>query len=182
MFKAKQSGRKPGSLVRFTCCLCGECELVRGGDNKFVCSSCLASGGERPGELFGNGGPFAMGLVHRAIVNGELAAVHTCLCADCGKVAQHYDHRDYNRPLDVEPVCHSCNLKRGPAIPRKGYFAGLFSGKLRWHYRRKADAQRMFVAMGVQIDLSNHPRTLSFEHWLSFKDLLLEWDSKEFSA
>lgn len=27
-----------------------------------------------------------------------------------------YDHRDYTKPLSVEPVCRSCNKLRGPAI------------------------------------------------------------------
>lgn len=36
-------------------------------------------------------------------------------CVDCGKRAHDYDHRDYSKPLEVEPVCRSCNLKRGPA-------------------------------------------------------------------
>jgi hypothetical protein len=36
-------------------------------------------------------------------------------CIDCGKRAKVYDHRDYNRPLDVVPVCAGCNLRRGPA-------------------------------------------------------------------
>jgi hypothetical protein len=40
-------------------------------------------------------------------------------CADCGKPATDYDHRDYRKPLEVEPVCHSCNLKRGPAKGRR---------------------------------------------------------------
>lgn len=37
-------------------------------------------------------------------------------CTDCGVPASQYDHRDYSRPLDVEPVCRSCNLRRGTAI------------------------------------------------------------------
>lgn len=37
-------------------------------------------------------------------------------CADCGKVALEYDHRDYGRPLDVDPVCRSCNHARGTAV------------------------------------------------------------------
>lgn len=37
-------------------------------------------------------------------------------CTDCGSVAHEYDHRDYGRPLDVEPVCRSCNKQRGTAI------------------------------------------------------------------
>jgi len=34
-------------------------------------------------------------------------------CVDCGKQATCYDHRDYSKPIDVEPVCHPCNVKRG---------------------------------------------------------------------
>ena len=40
-------------------------------------------------------------------------------CVDCGARASCYDHRDYNKPLDVDPVCRSCNYKRGPAISEK---------------------------------------------------------------
>lgn len=41
-------------------------------------------------------------------------------CTDCPRPATEYDHRDYARPLDVEPVCRSCNHRRGPAagVPR----------------------------------------------------------------
>jgi hypothetical protein len=35
------------------------------------------------------------------------------LCVDCGKPACDYDHRDYGKPLEVHPVCRSCNLMRG---------------------------------------------------------------------
>jgi hypothetical protein len=35
---------------------------------------------------------------------------------DCGAKATAYDHRDHAKPLDVQPVCDSCNSKRGPAI------------------------------------------------------------------
>lgn len=34
-------------------------------------------------------------------------------CVDCGHPATCYEHRDYARPLDVEPVCRSCNATRG---------------------------------------------------------------------
>lgn len=37
-------------------------------------------------------------------------------CVDCGKRAFHYDHRHYSKPLDVVPVCRTCNMKRGPAL------------------------------------------------------------------
>lgn len=38
-------------------------------------------------------------------------------CVDCGKPATCYDHRDYQRPDEVEPVCRACNARRGPALP-----------------------------------------------------------------
>lgn len=56
--------------------------------------------------------------VHGAITKGVLPRLKRVevLCVDCKKArAQCYDHRDYNRPLDVEPVCYRCNLHRGPA-------------------------------------------------------------------
>ena len=37
-------------------------------------------------------------------------------CVDCGAPALEYDHRDYSRPLDVDPVCKSCNRRRGTAV------------------------------------------------------------------
>lgn len=36
-------------------------------------------------------------------------------CVDCGAAATVYEHRDYTRPLAVEPVCRPCNHKRGTA-------------------------------------------------------------------
>lgn len=54
--------------------------------------------------------------VVRAIRRGDLKPVRECVCVDCGAPARHYDHRDYNKPAKVEPVCKSCNARRGPAI------------------------------------------------------------------
>ncbi len=55
--------------------------------------------------------------VYLAVKAGALPPIKTLFCVDCGKPAKHYDHRDYNKPLDVVPVCVSCNFKRGGAIP-----------------------------------------------------------------
>lgn len=43
-------------------------------------------------------------------------------CVDCGKPACQYDHRDYTKPLEVVPVCRSCNYKRGPADVIRHHF------------------------------------------------------------
>lgn len=34
-------------------------------------------------------------------------------CRDCGERADRYDHRDYDKPLHITPVCRTCNRRRG---------------------------------------------------------------------
>ena len=61
----------------------------------------------------------AMYAVKKAIKAGDLKELDgSVLCVDCGDSASVYDHRDYEKPLDVEPVCRSCNGKRGASIQR----------------------------------------------------------------
>lgn len=59
----------------------------------------------------------AIAAVTKAKKKGVLTALPDGVtsCSDCGKPATCYDHRDYNKPLEVDPVCSSCNRKRGPA-------------------------------------------------------------------
>lgn len=56
-------------------------------------------------------------IVYQAMLHGILPklSLENIACVDCGHRALNYDHRDYARPLEVEPVCPSCNIKRGPA-------------------------------------------------------------------
>lgn len=61
------------------------------------------------------GGYTAQMRVYTAVRRGDLPRVKTLKCVDCGKPAHCYDHRDYSRPLDVDPVCKKCNALRGPA-------------------------------------------------------------------
>lgn len=56
--------------------------------------------------------------VAKAVRAGSLLPARSRMCADCGEGAAVYDHRDYNRPLDVTPVCRRCNALRGPALWR----------------------------------------------------------------
>lgn len=57
----------------------------------------------------------AMGAVRAAMLRGDLVPARKFKCVDCGKPAYAYDHRRYSRPLEVDPVCRSCNFWRGPA-------------------------------------------------------------------
>lgn len=62
----------------------------------------------------------AVTAVKKAIKLGDLLPLRGQYCVDCGDPARDYDHRDYNKPLDVDPVCRSCNIRRGAAIPLVG--------------------------------------------------------------
>lgn len=68
-------------------------------------------------------------LAHRAVGHAVKRGVLPDLrggeyaCADCGKPARIYEHRDYSRQLDVVPVCGRCNKLRGTAAwPGEGRF------------------------------------------------------------
>jgi hypothetical protein len=61
----------------------------------------------------------AVGAVGYAIRSGRLRHPSMYYCADCFKRATEYDHRDYTKPLVVDPVCHTCNSRRGPGIVRE---------------------------------------------------------------
>jgi len=55
-------------------------------------------------------------IVSLAVQSGTIPKLDgTVLCVDCGCPASGYDHRDYDKPLEVEPVCYRCNQRRGPA-------------------------------------------------------------------
>jgi hypothetical protein len=56
--------------------------------------------------------------VKAAIKSGAIPKIETQTCHYCGGQARDYEHRSYLRPLNVQPVCRSCNLMRGPAIWR----------------------------------------------------------------
>jgi hypothetical protein len=58
-----------------------------------------------------------------AVKQGRMAPPTDFVCVDCEKPAEAYEHRDYNHPLDVQPVCRVCNRKRGNAIPKNMTYA-----------------------------------------------------------
>ncbi len=57
----------------------------------------------------------AQNALQREYKAGRMLRAKHYKCRDCGAQAEVYDHRDYSKPLDVEPVCRSCNAHRGPA-------------------------------------------------------------------
>jgi len=89
--------------------LCRYCkqELRRPCENAEYCFECHDYAGQR----------LAIRAVNAAVRKGLLPKPTTLTCVDCGKQAREYDHRDYNKPLEVQPVCRGCNKRRGGAIP-----------------------------------------------------------------
>lgn len=56
----------------------------------------------------------AIQLVHGAIARGDIPPARKLDCADCGRTAFDYDHRDYAEPLKVDPVCRGSSHRRCP--------------------------------------------------------------------
>lgn len=95
----------------FDCCqICGGA-LNRCGVNAVYCMKCSSFAEKVKAKAFAS--------VVKAVLRGELAPALTLKCVDCGADAKYYDHRDYSKPLEVVPVCHSCNVLRGPALYTK---------------------------------------------------------------
>jgi len=91
--------------------LCTHCkvDISRRDASATLCFKCLYSWPKRAGAAK------AHQAVSKAVSKGLLPRARTQKCADCGRNATGYDHRDYSRPLAVDPVCHRCNKLRGPA-------------------------------------------------------------------
>lgn len=113
----------------------------------------------------------AAGLkVNAAIRRGTLPPVKGQACVDCGDAATLYEHRNYYKPLDVEPTCRPCNRKRGRAndfpdeifymTQLEAAYRGLDGWKVPDHLIDRADAY--FKALGLShiknIDLPLHFR------------------------
>lgn len=100
-------------LKEFTCVSCASVDLLTGGTCGHLCNPCKVARGMTPGRTPQEE---AHKQVAQAIRIGHLRAPRNFSCADCQESATEYDHRDYGRPLDVEPVCRGCNARRGPAV------------------------------------------------------------------
>ena len=105
-----------GVSKRCPCQDCGTFNDVRGGGGnmgRYLCTSCRKKTGYKDLDS-------PQYIAHRAVAKarkkGDLPDPKTLECVDCKSPAVVYEHRDYSKPLDVEPVCISCNFRRGPAI------------------------------------------------------------------
>ena len=113
------------------CCFCGKSIANR----HILAERCMACAVEREGHLlrrpddprrqvqdmrskdhaFLMARRKAMSVVGMAVKRGDIKKAKEYKCVDCGRGGQVYDHRDYDKPLAIEPVCRSCNILRGSA-------------------------------------------------------------------
>lgn len=100
-------------MKQYTCVCCGSKQLIAGGPAGFLCNTCKLRNGISLVRTPQREAHFQVAL---AIRQGRLPKPRIFDCTDCSGVATEYDHRDYAKPLAVEPVCRGCNARRGPAI------------------------------------------------------------------
>jgi hypothetical protein len=96
-------------LRQFVCAGCEQpnTTVKKGRGKRVYCNDCQVRSMNRRSTL--------TAAVKRAISEGKLLNPSSLKCVDCGKPAFCYDHRDWSKPLDVEPVCRSDNNRRGAA-------------------------------------------------------------------
>jgi hypothetical protein len=80
------------------------------------------------------------------------------LCVDCGCRAHVHDHRDYTKPLEVDPVCFSCNSIRGMAL----------DSKLR-SFPESSKKNKVLVSVGLTSAASIR---LTIPHWAKLRELM----------
>lgn len=126
-----------GDTMRLLACVdCGDAFI--GGHSAKRCSDCKQYAfGDRDYALLKSR---AHAAVAKAIRDGALRPPREFQCVDCYRDAEVYDHRDYTKPLDVQPVCRGCNLCRGPAIQKPP------QTRKRWvGYDHNAEARRLLT-------------------------------------
>lgn len=140
---------------------------MNGKHNNWGCDWDVASLRRR----FWNGQSAAHAAVSMAIKKGTLESPKAFICEDCDKTATDYDHRDYGKPLEVAPVCRSCNLLRGRALPKRWLpdEAALFT--------RQQVIKSCDWKMATNPDLTGHEyQKWHFHHWiLARKTALAHW-------
>lgn len=115
-----------------SCARCGE-DFTKSGRPTRI-AFCPPCDKDRKREQFN-----ATRIVRRNIASGKFPPVTGKKCCDCGAPAVNYDHRDYTKPLEVDPVCKACNQLRGPGADSKMRVVPTAAG---WVDKEEVDAIR----------------------------------------
>ena len=113
-----KTGRRRTKARMTKCVACGESSLTFLG-HPFYCERDRPAPRVFTGPILGEERRLIRGAAHRAVAvairDGVLPHPSASACAGCNKPATEYDHRDYTKPLQVDPVCRLCNARRGAA-------------------------------------------------------------------
>lgn len=158
--------RQKGALARSTCSVCGVVHISRCSTNKGRCPNCTAQGLRNPSVGYRwTGTDEGCSRVSALIREGRLQHPTKLACVDCGKAAEQYDHRDYNKLEEVQPVCRGCNLRRGPAKPADGSLERLVATGWAPYRSRRATA-KVLALTGRPVEiLDGMPSRITVEHW-----------------
>lgn len=105
-----------------TCLECGT-DITHRDLRALRCFPCAESRNRASMRKWHENGPYndnqkARAITHYAVKVGFLPHPENFKCTDCTfRPAKCYDHRDYRKPLEVEPVCIPCNSSRGRGEP-----------------------------------------------------------------
>lgn len=152
-------------MCRYTCYVCGALQMATGGGPYSRCSACREANayGNRPPDTW-LGKDRASALIQAAIKSGQLLHPRQLKCADCDGQATEYEHRNYNFPLVVEPICRKCNLVRGPAIPIEGAVERLLAaGHI--PYSLGASVAKLCRTMGAPHLAAGLPKKMGVADW-----------------
>lgn len=104
--------------------------------------SIVAKNARRTVAKFGSGQYIAYLALSAAIRKGDIPPVKGLYCEDCATPAYAYDHRDYEKPLLVSPVCSSCNRRRGVAMAKQWSFVEFLAWYRQYLVKRGASRVR----------------------------------------
>ena len=101
--------RRAGSKRKHpkTCFYCGQSIAAHLNPRTRMCDPCKAA--RLPYT------EMARALVEFHVDTNRIPRPDSMPCHDCGFMAEFYEHRNYNKPLHIAPICRSCNAVRGLA-------------------------------------------------------------------
>jgi len=106
--------KRPRIIYPGHCVVCGVSQ-----NRGTLCYRCYLARGKKQSR--------AQRATRKAVFEGKLPVPSTLQCADCKAPAHVYDHLSYDDPLAVEPVCRSCNVRRGPPEGRRPWVSLIVS-------------------------------------------------------
>lgn len=89
------------------CGYCGKAAFGNSLKNGALCDSCQFARVQEQQEAYRVFRLAVMDGLIRRLPDGETACIHCDAPATC------WEHRDYRKPIDVQPACDSCNTRLG---------------------------------------------------------------------